>query len=103
MSTTSKPAAGDDTQLWTRDNPRAAGAASPRGAQPPPPQASAEVEDLRLAIADAMAARRAALAARLGEDVCTCGHAHGQHELRSTGLLGCYITGCLCTDFESAS
>lgn len=31
--------------------------------------------------------------------VCACGHRIGQHELRSGGLLGCYIQSCLCIDF----
>lgn len=34
---------------------------------------------------------------------CTCGHSQGQHEIRSGGLLGCYISGCLCIDFEAQS
>lgn len=30
---------------------------------------------------------------------CECGHSLGQHEIRSGGLMGCYISGCLCIDF----
>ena len=34
---------------------------------------------------------------------CTCGHMHRQHEIRSGGLFGCYISGCLCIDFADAT
>lgn len=33
------------------------------------------------------------------ERFCECGHGIGRHEIRSGGLLGCYIDGCLCVDF----
>lgn len=33
---------------------------------------------------------------------CACGHTHAQHEIRSGGLFGCYIAGCICIDFEPA-
>lgn len=36
----------------------------------------------------------------MAERQCKCGHRMGQHELRSGGLLGCFISGCLCIDFE---
>lgn len=31
---------------------------------------------------------------------CTCGHLARQHEIRSGGLFGCIIAGCLCIDLE---
>lgn len=33
------------------------------------------------------------------QDRCTCGHTVSQHELR-TWRFGCFISGCLCIDFE---
>ena len=35
----------------------------------------------------------------VADRVCSCGHTHRQHEIRSGGLFGCYISGCLCIDF----
>lgn len=31
---------------------------------------------------------------------CRCGHPIHAHELRSGGLLGCFLYGCCCIDFE---
>lgn len=35
-------------------------------------------------------------------DRCSCGHTVSQHELR-TSMFGCFISGCLCIDFEPVS
>lgn len=34
-------------------------------------------------------------------NVCTCGHGVHQHDLRGGGLLGCYLHGCNCIDFDA--
>lgn len=60
-------AAGDDTQPRTPDSPRAAGSASPRGAQPPPPSPQPEPDD-RAARLDAAQAKAAEAAGRMAAE-----------------------------------